>query len=599
MNIIKPLLAASLLVSCTVAAGEDNKAGSELISEKTLSSLQFGSYAVGTKIIFAKDEAQRFDPWNTAYASDEYRKLLREVERSGQGRTIATSLWYPAEAKAERVQLNSRARMPYAATSGTQASFSDYVLGDPAMYPVIAGLFSEDTHYIKNKSALSLNELMQKSGSNAFERFAREAVSQKRGAFLNAPVAGGRFPLVILSHGLGGNYAMWDRAGEYLASHGYIVAAPTFISDGIAPMVFHDPASEFAKSHSQQELIKAYQTLAEPKVVPNFVKFLFGVEVTSPEMLQSFNPAEHTILPDGPEKMTNMQRNLFRQRVSDVNTVKKALEVLNLEKDICLVKASGSLTESCGLLTGHVDTEKVGLSGHSLGSMTSQLGLEHIPGVATAIGLNNGVPYSWTPQEMFGSGTTKDGLPVGNQKPLLQLIGNEDAFVQFIFYTLSQQAVTLAKGSADSIMQLETEREKITSKNPQPVALSAYKRATADKMLVTIKDVNHGILTQHESAFNFPEYLQKQGEHEFSNDMHRTRKAADKNLTTFGFKGEEFKLQDWQITDEGQWFYAPHLIRDYYYLNWFNRYLKGSSEAQKALTDNPFNQLISVRSDLK
>ena len=131
-----------------------------------------------------------------------------------------------------------------------------------------------------------------------------------------------------------------------------------------------------------------------------------------------------------------MQRNLFRQRVSDVNTVKKTLEALNRKPSVCKVLLTGSSQTSCGQFSGHIDTKHFGLSGHSLGSMTSQLGLEHIPGITTAIGLNNGVPFSWTPQEMFGSGKTKDGLPVGDQKPLLQLIGDEDDFCSIYFLHL-------------------------------------------------------------------------------------------------------------------------------------------------------------------
>ena len=269
-------------------------------SPTTLSKVKFGQYAVGTKIIFATDDSQRFDPWNTAYASPEYRELLEQVEKSGQKRTVATSIWYPAQAKATHVAINHRLRTPIKAVSGQQAKMSDYVFEDPKMYQYVANIFLEEKGHVLNRDGESLESAEKNNDVKQLDKFVSELMSQKRGAYLNAPIAKGKFPVVILSHGLGGNYVMWDRAGEFLASHGYIVAAPTFISDGSSPIVFHDPASKFAKTHSKQDVYQAYKVLSEPKVVPNFVKFLFGVELTSPEQMMNFNPSQHTIVPGGP-----------------------------------------------------------------------------------------------------------------------------------------------------------------------------------------------------------------------------------------------------------------------------------------------------------
>ena len=74
---------------------------------------------------------------------------------------------------------------------------------------------------------------------------------------------------------------MWRTYAEFLASHGYIVAAPTFISDGSLPQVFHDPASPFAASASPAEVQDAYAVLnGESKVVPSFYRLLFGVDLS-------------------------------------------------------------------------------------------------------------------------------------------------------------------------------------------------------------------------------------------------------------------------------------------------------------------------------
>lgn len=560
-----------------------------------LDQTKFGDFAIGSKIIFARNESQRFDPWNSAYASPEYQKLLREVEASGQPRTIPVHIWYPAKPSTEKVRINERLRNPYKAVSGEQSTFSDYVLNDQNAYIPLAMSLNESVEHIKTPDGQSLASIPESGMDMVIQNFAADFIQQPRGAYIQAPVADGQFPVVILSHGLGGNYAMWDRVGEFLASHGYFVAAPTYISDGSVPLVFHDPASEFRLSQTPEQIGRAYQILSESKVVPNFLKFLFGIENPSPDFMETFDPSTVTVMAGGANKVTDMQRNLFRQRVSDLSTVKAALALLNESHEDCQLLAKGSIDKSCGEFSGKLDLSKIGLSGHSLGSMTSQLGLAHIPGITTAVGLNNGVPYSWSPQEMFGGASNADGLPVGNRKPLLQLIGNEDGFVQSIFYSIFQQAVTLAKGMPESILVLPDERAQITSENPQPVALSSYKRALSDKMIVTINDVDHGILTQHDSEFNLPNYMQDRNHSLFSYEIARNRKAEGDDLARSDFLGEPFQLLSWEQTHTGEWFYKPHVIRDYYYLNWFDCYLKGNQTAKHRLLSSPFAEIARVR----
>lgn len=60
--------------------------------------------------------------------------------------------------------------------------------------------------------------------------------------------------------------------------------------------------------------------------------------------------------------------------------------------------------DPCGLLAGRIDGERVGVAGHSLGAMTTQLAANHLPGVATTMGINNAPPFTWGPEEMYGAG---------------------------------------------------------------------------------------------------------------------------------------------------------------------------------------------------
>ncbi len=76
-------------------------------------SAAYGDYAVGTFTSFAVDNRQRFDPWNTAYASPAYREMLRRIEAAGQTRTVIFQLWYPAVPDtAAGLNANMRGRFP-------------------------------------------------------------------------------------------------------------------------------------------------------------------------------------------------------------------------------------------------------------------------------------------------------------------------------------------------------------------------------------------------------------------------------------------------------------------------------------------------------
>ena len=161
--------------------------------------------------------------------------------------------------------------------------------------------------------------------------------------------------------------------------------------------MFHDEDSPFAKQASAEELRQAYELiLGEIKVVPYFYRLLFGREGRGFAPPASFNPPAETLVPGGVERATTMMRNLFRQRVSDVGLVLHTVRLLGADRDTCrtalaAMGATSAARESathylCGLLNERIDGERVGIAGHSLGSMTAQLAADHLPGVNAAIG---------------------------------------------------------------------------------------------------------------------------------------------------------------------------------------------------------------------
>ena len=600
--------AAGLAVSGSFAAPE---AAAQLASIPP--SVVYGDYAVGAKLGFAVDDRQRFDPWNTAYASDAYRAMLRRVEASGQPRTVIFHLWYPAEADRSGGR-QAGPRSPWPAVSGERARMSDFFFDDESFAaPVLLSseLFPSTQRRLRLEDLEdggTLADLSEDDRQEALREIGEDYFDAPRGAWLDAPAApapasssgAGGFPVVILSHGLGGNYSMWNFLGEFLASHGYIVAAPSFISDSGIPLVFHDPDSVFARQASDEEVREAYSLIMrERKVLPNFFRFLFGA--ASPA---GFDPARTRAVPGGAQRATTMMRNLFRQRVADVGLLIHTVKRLGEEEDECAaglrsMGATSAARDLCGLLAGRVGGA-VGLSGHSLGSMTSQMGANHLPGVAVALGINNGPPFTWTPEEFFGGGETPDGLPVGSRKPVVQLIGDEDGFVQWVFVTLFQNMLAAAGGDPSLVFPLEPELAVPDRRtNPQPVALGAWRRATSDRVLVIVRDVDHGRLVNNFARmFPWPEF--GKDALPFALSPSSRRKAVGGEIGSRDFSGEPFDLLGWRVAEDGASVYMPYVIRDWYARAVFDHYLKGDGQALERLQGaDPFADLTSVRREMR
>ena len=596
---------AAALVWAAVAA----EAGAARLQQLPASAV-YGDYAVGVATGFAVDVRQRFDPWNSAYASPGYRDMLRRVEAAGQTRTVVFHLWYPATPDSARGRL-AGPRSTFPANSGRRADYLDFFFfreGGPLTRRQIgASAQALGPQFIHLSARGSLAEADEAAQRAALDDIRRQILELPRGGWRDARPAEGTFPLILLAHGLGDNYSMWSTLGEFLASHGYVVAAPTFVSDSVMPLVFHDPDSPFAKRASAQELRQAYETiLGEFKVVPYFYRLLFGQEGRGVAPPEGFDPASAKLLPGGVERATTMMRNLFRQRVSDVGLLLHTVRLLGADEKTCRTSlasmgAASAARDLCGLLEGRIDGERVGIAGHSLGAMTAQLAANHLPGVQAAISINNSSPFAWEPEEMFGAGEARDGLPVGSRKPVLIMVGDEDDFVQGIFIGLLQSTVAAAGGDPAQAFPLAPERAAPDRmENPQPVALSGYRRAVSDRMLVVVRDTDHGTLFEDFVRF-FPWPKFQRGELPFGQSPERNRKPTGKRaFGPPGAPGERYTQLGWAVVGDAGEVYLPHLIRDWYVRAWFDWRLKGDRDARERLGNpGPFGALTSERRDLR
>ena len=552
----------------------------------------YGQYAVGVATGFAVDAMARLDPWGSVYTGADYQALLRRIDASGQRRTVVFQLWYPASPDAD-ASLGERRRSPLPAASGRRANYYDFFFRDPnvAVRRIIAGMAAPEITQVRPGGPLAA--LPEAERQTAVAGIGGHILEHPQGAWQDATAARGPFPVIVLAHGLGGNHAMWGTFAEFLASHGYVVAAPTFVSDGTLPLVFHDEDSPFRNQRAWSEVEAAYeQMFGEAKVVPYFHQLLFGGEADA---------TKRKAVPGGVERATTMMRNLFRQRVGDVALLLRTVVGMSLDEPNCRVSlASMGATSAarptsnsylCDVLNGRIDAQNIGVAGHSLGAMTAQLAANHLPAVRAAFGLNNSPPFSWTPEEMIGGGTA------GARKPLLLMVGDEDAFVQSIFIGLFTNALQAAGGDPKQAFPLAEERAAPDRfANPQPVALSGWQRARSDRILVIVRDTTHDTLV-NEAARLFPWPAFLRGELPFGQDPARTRKATgEAAFAPNPPVGERYDELGWAVYEDGQEAYLPHVVRDWYALAWFDWHLKGDAAARALLTaDDPFGERTHVR----
>ena len=598
----KALLALLPLLAVTGAAGEQRSTPASLPSLPPHAA--YGEFAVGVATGFARDAMARFDPWNGVYGSAEYQALLERVDASGQGRTVVFQLWYPALSR-EGMEQRAARRSPWPASSGRPAGYRDFFFqeSDAIVQLGVAGMVEPAFVHLREGP---LQALAPADRHAALARIGQQILDSWQGAWQDATPAKGRFPLILLAHGLGGTHAMWSSFAEFLASHGYVVAAPTFNSDSALPLAFHDQNSPYRQQREWTDVLETYQAMAsEAKVVPSFYRFLFGEVVPA----RAAKAGRARALPGGAERATTMMRNLFRQRVADVALVLRTVLYMDADEPSCrtALAAMGATSAAqpvadrylCGLLNGRIDRGSIGVAGHSLGAMTAQLAANHLPDVRTAFGLNNAPPLTWMPEEMLG-GRTALGEPASSRKPLLLMVGDEDAFVQSIFIGLFTNAMRQAGGDPERIFPLAAERAAPDRfENPQPVALSAWQRALSDRMFVIVRDTNHLTLVDDLARkFAWPAFVR--GELPFAQTPQRTRKPTG----TAAFApdppaGEGYQELGWAALEDGGEAYLPHVVRDWYALAWFDWQLKGDGAALARLaSDDPFGAITHARKEL-
>ena len=549
-----------------------------------------GNYQVGMTPLYFHDPDRPFDAWNAEHGSEGYQATLKAVNDAGEKQIVAAHMWYPVRQDA----------------TGRLADYADFAQSESPVFRQAyqqAGAFF--AFNLTNAAGQSAMEIV--SANPAIIQGLSAAMSERLVDSLYQPaIAPGRFPVIIAAHGLGGNSAMWVKLAEYLASNGYIVVAPSFISDSGLPNVFDSPDSQYAQSAGADAVNAAYRTiLGEDKVIPSFFRYFFGQE-PPPEVGESRLPAqlELTAVPGGGQRVGELMAGLFTQRVGDVSTIIDGLESLNRSAADCEAQyaARGQANHGaqvCGMFANAMDLDHIGILGHSLGSMTAQFAVAKDPRLAAAVGYNNGPPRYWEPEGIFGDGLAADGQPAGNPNPVMQIHGSEDIFVQGVFRDIMWNVLAAAGGDPEEIWTLAPERALPTDENPQPIARNAYTRATGDKVIISVKDVSHGTLVDDFFAIASPDNpITVNGADYWNAPMPTPRKSVGEDVFDRDFVGEPYTPLNWG-TVNGVDVYLPVFLRNYYTINWFDYYLKGDRSALRFL-ENPVADLgiIDLRSSV-
>ena len=456
-----------------------------------------GPYAVGAASAFVRDSSRPFDPWGARYKSPEVQAVIGEVRAAGDPQIVPVEIRYPVEA-----------------APGAVVSLSVQPAGPPPA------------------------------------------------ADPDAAVAEGRFPVVVLSHGLGGSGRQWTASAEHLVSHGYVVVSPSYISDSSSPLVFRDPDSAYVASlgGASAAADAGARFGADQPVFRNFYELGWGVP-------PSFGPGGLdpglTAIDGGAAAAAAMMGDLFQQRVDDIAAVLDYLDALDAPAADCEARLGpgAAAARLCGAFEGAIDDDRVGVMGHSLGSITSQVASVQLDAVRAVVGLNNGLPSTWEPGDGFPDASGDPDRPDGVTKPVAFLSAAEDGFLDFVFRTLWLETWTASGGDPGEMFPLPAEQATPTADNPLPIVASSYARATGPKINVMVADLNH-------DQFIDP-YIFTLGS---TRRWQRFPKGDEREDPSF--RGESFELLGWAADADGNQQYLPHQIRNHYAVAMFNTYVK-------------------------
>lgn len=199
--------------------------------------LKPGTHAVGYKVIHVFDYSRSFKP------KYDYNGNLLKEENS---RPVQISLWYPALLDEDPEYVK----------------FEDYIFSKASEYDFSSKDESEKHGYLKTRKDIHVRR-------GADRKKLEDIYSRICNAVANAVPENGSFPLIIYAPGLNGSSFQNSYLNEYLASHGYVVAASPSTGK-YSPEMTTDLIGIEAQTRDMEFV------LAEMRDFPNVNKYIVG-----------------------------------------------------------------------------------------------------------------------------------------------------------------------------------------------------------------------------------------------------------------------------------------------------------------------------------
>lgn len=155
--------------------------------------LKQGPYQIGFRTLFTYDQARAAIPYS------DWDGKLTYSQATNKGRQMQINIWYPAKRTGNPIKY-----LHYINLLGRQINFS------PDNTAFAKEIFIDQTNALGGEGHFTMKQLEKIAALNTR-------------AYLEAPATKGKFPLVIFPNG--GSPAYQSIMCEYLASHGYVVAA--------------------------------------------------------------------------------------------------------------------------------------------------------------------------------------------------------------------------------------------------------------------------------------------------------------------------------------------------------------------------------------
>jgi len=303
-------------------------------------------FKIGVTTVFLHDTSRSFNEiglgiFDTDPNSPTYGALLTPDTRGTF--TLVTNIYYPASSKKMCRKLHKKAHFwdfYFATGPNDTAAYDEFLTG------ISIDGYDPESNVDMDPNSFYYNYTFAGDVlSNTDPRYVKAtklAFKSKLDSYVDAPIADGKFPVILMSHGIQDCRVTFYRVAQYLASQGYIVVVPDYTGIANLTVVSKDP-----------DFLKYNAFLVDPAqpgypFLDSYGAYQFNLGISEFAIFEPNTP--------GQAIATLQETNYY---MKSVISALKSLKELKLAGD---------------RIAKHMDFDRgVGLAGHSFGSIASLL----------------------------------------------------------------------------------------------------------------------------------------------------------------------------------------------------------------------------------